>query len=357
MAHHPVMARLAPALLALLMWSGAAVAAPQSITGLTSASSLSPDEVRKIESYVNDLIRRLRKAADDPAEVREIRQDLIQPVSRGGVTEIFLDKYSRASIKGLEEVVADGNAHTSVVAIIVMSNLGTERALDRLVRHTSSRDEKRSYVRLAAARGCGQLFQNKNFQEAMPKKVTGASRRLASAAKIETDPVVLRRQALAIFYASEMRELPPASRAQIRENLIDLLDSVAKRAAAAPIDDDTIGMVAAVYHVLLKMRGAYLEASTQAQKDFGRQLGPKLLAILEVAKQHWTAAQKTPRRDGQPGYVINICERFLTLIDGVVRGGTKPPKTDAKHAWDMGDKTRYTKDLSAWSTVLSQPPY
>jgi hypothetical protein len=353
------MARVAPALLALLVWSGTSFAvAPQSISGLTSANSLSPDEVRKIESYVNDLLRRLRNAADDPAEVREIRRDLVQPVSRGGVTEIFLDKYTRASISSLDDIVTDGNAHTSVVALIVMSNLGTERALDQLVRHVSIRDDQRRHVRLAAARGCSQLFRNKHLQDAMPKKVTGAARRIAAAAKVETDAMTLRHQALAIFHAGQMPKLPPASQDQIRAYLIEVLDSVTERAAAADIEDDPIGMVAAVYHVLLQMRGAYLQTSTQAQKDFGRQLGPRLRAILDVANQHWAAAQETPRPDGQPGYTINICERFLTLIDGVVRGGgAQSPKTALKQWWDRGDKTQYDRDLSEWRNVLSQPPY
>ncbi|MCP3903556.1 MAG: hypothetical protein GY715_07955 [Planctomycetes bacterium] len=357
MAHHPVMARVAPALLALLVSTAAAFAAPQSITGLTSANSLSPDEVRRIESYVEDLLDRLRDAADDPAEVRDIRRDFISPVARGSTSGIFLDKYSRASLDGLEGIVSSGNPHTSANALIVMSNLGTERALDTLLRHVSVRDEDQRFNRLTAARGCEQLFRNRHFQDAMPKKITTAARRLAAAAKVETDPLTLRHLGLAIFAAGQMEKLQAAPRQQIQGYLIEVLESVGERAAAASATEDPIGMLAAVYPVLHGLRNAYLETDSQTlQKKLGRQLGPCLRALLEVATAHWAMAQQQPRHDGQPGNTINLCERFLTVIDRFVRSAD-PPETDMKHHWDMGDETRYKADLDLWDDILNNAPY
>jgi hypothetical protein len=326
---------------------------PLSISSLAGKSSLSQSERDQVREYGSFWTDALADAEGQVDEVRRIRGKLLEPVRRGGVTDVFRDQYSRAVRDPLEKIIDDGNGYLAVTSIIVLSQMGTDRCLDTLLERCTKSDEPRWQIRLKAAQGCGQLFLLADEEALNAKDYTGAARVLLAAVQEESNALALRRQVEALLTAA--LEAPAGAKPQIRSAVIQALIKTAERAAGS--DDDPVGLLDAVYPTINKLREAYIQLGPSEQREFGRKLGPCLRGLLDVAETHWADLQRETSAAERLGKIIFLCERFLSTIDTFVRNGADPPATKLKQAWDEGDQDRYRSDLKRWRDVLSQPPY
>jgi hypothetical protein len=330
---------------------------PPITTAIGASSSLDQGDRAVIDGYAEFWTAALLAGADDPGAVRRVRRSLWDPLGRGGVTEVFRTTYGAALEPGLRRVLAEGNAHTTSVALVVLAKLQTVDALEELLRHVDVNDEPRRHVRLGAARGCSQIFEGDGLSNAKPTKITNAVRQLRDAAMAEPDRLTLRHQLEAILAADDPA-LPEAARGQIHAAFVATLDATAQRAAAAP--SDALALLDATYTVLYKIRIALLDPTNldpAAQRNVGRQLGPSLGRMLEVARAHWADIQSTPRAKERFGEIISLCERVLTTTDTFVRPNSSTMNTRLKEYWDQGDEGRYGADLKRWKDILGKPPY
>lgn len=353
----PRVAMLTAAASLSLLCGHRASAEPPPITALITTTRPTAAESRQIRDYAEYWAAELEQAKPD--EVRSIRRALIDPVSRGGITEAFRDQYSVALVPALERVLHADDPHTGVNALIIIAQLGTQDALQALVDRCSVEDEPQFHLRRAAARSCEHLLQRAAEDgggRLVPKRIEQASRSLLAAVRVEPDPGIARCQLAAIFAAGQLMKTDN-DRAEVRKDLIEALETMATRAAAMPMDQDPVALLSAVYPILVDLRTAFINADADAQKRFGRELAPCLRKILDVATAHWDEIKRSPQAAGdQPGKTIHLCEQFLAFVDTLVRGA-KPPDTNLKDAWDRNDIARFKRDLGAWSAVLSQPPY
>ena len=326
---------------------------PSSINGLATRNALTPADQTLIREYADFWTAGLLAAAEDPGAVRDIRGELVGPLNRGGATEVFRTTYGRALAPGLGKVIDEGNAHVSVTGVIVLSQVGTDKALDILVERASGAREPRRHVRLAAARGSGHLLLSASENMITGRDITSAARGLQAAVADEQDCYTLRHQVEAIRVASE--KIQEAGRAQVREILVEALESTAER-AAAPGGRDPVQILDAVYPALNKMRTSYLQLPPAAHRDYGKILAPALQDLLRVAETRWNELREDDASRKQLGRFIYLSEQFLMTVDAIVRGGDTPT-TGLKQAWDEGDAARYSKEMDRWRAVLAKPPY
>ena len=69
----------------------------------------------------------------------------MEPLRRGGVSEVFRGQYDRELRPALGELVASSPGHVAVTGVIVLGQLGTDRSLESLLAHSDRRDEPRMY--------------------------------------------------------------------------------------------------------------------------------------------------------------------------------------------------------------------
>lgn len=359
MRYRFVISRAAAVILAAMVVAESR-AVPPSISNLATNTAFTAQEQESIQTYATYWSGQLAAGDDDPDSVRTARRRLLEPLRGDLASAMFLDEYGRKAIPLLEEVISNGNPHVSVNALIVLSQLGTERSLDALLKRSNSREEPRQEIRLRAARGCSDLLESESLRTVSARVFTLAARRLRDAAKAEEHPLILRHQLQAIL-AADQPYVASQQRRQIRDYLVEALQSTAQRAIERPLDADPSGMdlFEATYPVLVEARDVYLKLDLAAQENFGRAMGPCLGRLLQIPPAQWEAGQTAPQCKEQCGKIIHLCERFLTTLDSFVRGGggSNSPNTDLRAAWAANDLEQYGQYLSRWTGLLGRPPY
>jgi hypothetical protein len=350
----------AAAVILALLFATAGRATPPSISSLATNTAFTAQEQESIQTYAAYWAGQLAAGNEDPDLVRVARRRLLEPLRGDLASAMFLDQYGRSVIPRLEEVIDEGNPHVSSNALIVLSQIGTEPALDALLRRSNVREEPRTEVRLRAARGCSEVLESESLRTVSSRMIKTAARRLRDAAKAEVDPLTLRHQLEAIL-AADQPHIDSQQRAEIREYLVEALMSTADRAIEVPPDAEPSGLelFEATYPVLVKARDVYLRLDLAAQESFGRAMGPCLGRLLEIPSAQWQAGQNAPRCKEECGKIIHLCERFLTTLDSFVRSGrgSSAPNTHLRSAWESNNREQYGQDLRLWTGVLQRPPY
>lgn len=339
------------AFLLSLVAAATSFADPPAITAIASSRSLTEADRESVDRYASFWMGAFRRAADKPDEVEDARRRLLVPLEGIGVTGTFRDQYTRSLVPEVEGVLDEANGHGAVNAIIVLSRLGTDKALDFLVRRADVRYEDRVYIRLTAARGCGQLL-GEYSTELRSTAMGRAVRSIRDAATNEPVPAVARHQIEAVLAADDAR-LSAKNRSDIHAAAIGSLCAVAE--SASEVDHDlAAAKLKEIYPIVARLRQVFLELNADAsgQKVFGEKLGPCLERILTVATAHWEQAQRADK--ASYAEYIELCESVLPLIDSVVAaGGQAPPSTDLKGAWVADEPERYQADLDKWKTRIS----
>jgi len=330
-------------------------AAPPSITSLASASSLSQAQKDVIDAYAKHWSEMLLRSKDDPDQLRKAQRELVEPLRRGGVSELFRNQYGRALLPTLAQVIDEDSGQACVSANLIVSKIGTEKALDLMLDHCSIKDEPRRYSRLAAARGCKQLLAGKDVGRSNIKKnILTASRRLLAAAKVEPDQYALRHQLEALL-AAHRATLVPAQQAQVRAHVIEALRSIAERAGKG---DPTAGLelIDAAYPVLFRLKIAFLDpkALPSVQKQFARDLGPCLVDLLDVGNAHWQAIQAEPKTKQCFGKVVRFIENFIRTISPFADPDRGSIETGLLRHWENNQPELYKQDIKLIRDTLGK---
>ncbi len=343
--------RTAAAAAVLFFSATSLAAAPPSIKGLTTGT---PNEQEKqtISEYGAYWCDKLGNSAADPEDIREAKRGLLDPLKQMSVSAAFLNEYDQAILESLVTIIDGEEPQPAVVSLIVLSQLGTDKALEAMLDRSRGSDEPRMHVRLAACRGCKLLLAGNRINA---RRVPAATRRLREAAKEESDQNILRHQLGAILVADQPM-LTDTQRAQIRGYLVQALDGYSKLASDS--DERKVPeLFDAVYPVLVEVRNSALKLEPQAQREFGKVLGPCLAKLLAVPSVHWEKAQGSPETKDRYGKAIQFCEGFLQRIDLILGGGGGVQQANLKEAWDAGSREQYLEGLATLETVLSRPTY
>jgi hypothetical protein len=333
----------------------AAGAAPPSIASLASATSLSESQQSVIDDYARHWSGIMLTGKDEPDQLRKAQRELIEPLRRGGVSELFRDHYGRALLPTLATVIDESSGQACVSSYLIVSKIGTERALDLMLDRSSIKSEPRRYSRLAAARGCKQLLADADLSRSnLKKNILTASRRLLAAAKVEPDQYALRYQLEALLAAHRATKVP-AQQAQVRAHVIDALRTIADRARKG---GPTAGLelIDAAYPVLFELKKAFLdpEALPAVQREFARDIGPCLVDLLEVGEAHWKAIQSEPRTKDCFGKVVRFIENFVRTINPFVGPDRASLDTGLFPAWQNDEPDVYKQDIKLMRDALGK---
>ena len=330
------------ALLAAAVAASASAAPPPRITHLADTTTLSERQRQEIRAYAEYWCNEL--TAEDPAAVDAARGKLTDPLIRPvRVGQSFRFTYADAALPHLEDAVDDGSPQAAVSAMQVAAMLGTPRALETIVQHSSIQDEQEFGIRLWAAKS----FPIAVGKEVLPiNEIDKALRQFGNAASREQNWLVLRRQfeAIASVTGSNVS----------RDEQVRVLRSTTNRMDKQEGPSD---LMQAAYPALKLMLDEYLKLQPGQQESFGKSLAPVLCDLCTVANKHWDNAQDDDVAKVTYGGAIHISENLLRLIDGRVRPRQAGPRTELGPAWKNREKRRFTDDHEAWRSVLSRPPY
>jgi hypothetical protein len=345
-------------LLALVAATTTSAAPPRALgLDITSARELDDSQIKRVKSYATYWVEQLATQTADPAQratiVETAREELIEPLGPlKNPSESFRYEYGQTVLQAMQQQnVLEGNdAHRSVNAILVLTELGTGKALRELYRMSNQRTEPRSYIRQRAAIGCMVILSGATGQPQQliieKRDIDSAVRALRDAAIREPQPVVVRRQLEAILVVDD----PKA-----REHLVQALNAIVTRLAQEKQAPSPL--IEPLHVAVLRLRDQFLNLSGADQRELGTAIGPCLGELLDAIDGQWQIAQNENGAKVTYSEIIELCEIFLRRIHAQIRNGSGVPTGDLKQAWDNGDQPQYRADLNAWMEQLSQPPY
>ena len=322
-------------------------AQPSSLSSLATATSLTQADIQRIESVSQNAAAAL--VAARPEEIDDARDDLISPVQVGNPTELFRAKYFEAMERQLTDIIdSRPNPHVVNSALIVVAEVGSDKALTLLLRYASSRDESAAWVRLAAARGINRLFSDNRLGPAEGRQRTRAARQLKGAVELETDPGVLRHQLSAIL-AIDSDDLPEGNRTTIYERLAEALASVADRVKQNPAE---VELLLATFDVVDKSLKRFIRMDSAAKRNFGGVISAGFASLLDGFEACWETGASSKSR--MSACRLNIAKLETTLERTMAIAFPSVPVGDTTFAksWDDRDQPAYQGNVTVVTGVV-----
>ena len=325
-------------------------------TDVTSAVELSEQQVAQVKAFVECWSGVLNGEQSTPAEVERARDELARHFNQPGgsrlVSPNFRGTFARFAVPEMERALGSNNMYRAINAVIVLSQLGSDRASNLLLLHVDQQNQAAWQIRLRAAEGERLLLTGASLDA---RKTLDAARKLRDAILREDNGLVLRSQ-LAALDAADTTALTPPDRTTLRSLIGESIASVAQRAAAAAQVSGP--MVTAMGSAVGTLRVRITTYAKNEQQSIGAQLGPALGKMLEWARANWDDVKKDPLIDNDMRTFVAAAEGLLQFFDTVLVEGKRPaPTSDMRGAWDAGDKPKFETGVKAWQGVLDKAPY
>lgn len=337
----------------IVMYSAqAALAAPPNlnISVITSTQSPKSDDLARISEYVAYWTTQLGNGQASAPEAAQAAQQLIDPAMTNNAGASFLSAYSSKIVPALRDVLKKNkDEYRAVLAAKVLGFLSTPDALEELCQWLDSDMEKRSAVRLWAARGSQLLIRRLAADAAAggmnERQINTALRRLQDAASREDDWLVMYRQ---------FQAMAAANTETGRQRQVDAFKAVATRLKRS--DGEQSKLMDALSRVMFSFRNQFLLLNQQQQRSFGAQLAPLLGEVFDIALVDWDTAQANPEAKLIYGQAVQQCENLLRFIHTTIQG-QQPPSSALFTAWNANNRAKFESDTKSWRNVLTQPPY
>lgn len=317
---------------------------PRPITGLISATNLTPTDQQMIRDYADFWFAAMRDAGDDLVAGSEARAKLLEPVRSAAATEVFRSRYVDPLVDATREA-SRGNADLFclVNSMIVLARIGTTNALDELVQHGNQSNEPAWQVRLAASRGAFELLSGDRLGPVKADKLQQAARRLRRCVENETRSEVLHYQLLAIL-ATHRADLDTAARKDVFENLREALFAVSRRAATDPT------LLGATDRTVADVLNKFLELGRDQQDVVGATLAPALIALLDAFAAASDAVPVGSPERRRLGSQLSRVQVRLGQLAGAAYPGRSLPRADLARVWNEGGDFR--SQVDAWRAIV-----
>ena len=323
---------------------------------VTSAVELTEQQVAQVKTFVECWSGVLNGDQSTPAEVERARDALVSNFNQPGAARLispnFRGTFARFAVPEMEKALGSGNMYRAINGVIVLSQLGSDRASNALLLHVDLQNQPAWQIRLRAAEGERLLLTGASLDS---RKSVDAAKKLRDAILREDNGLVIRSQ-LAALDAADVTTLSPADRTTIRGLIGESIASVAQRAAEA--QQVSGPMVTAMGSAVGTLRVRITNYAKTEQQSIGAQLGPALGRMLEWARANWDTVKKDPQIDNDMKTFVAAAEGLLQFFDPVLVDGKRPaPTSDMRGAWDADDKPKFETGVKAWQGVLDKAPY
>jgi hypothetical protein len=333
-----------------------AQAAPQPLPlNLIGAPELSTDQVNQVKAYVSHYADQLNTASEW-SEIESARQALISPLNQPNparmVSPVFRLEYSMAATPAMERAVKSEDLHRMANAMLVLSQLGDDRAATAIHGFLDPAQEPRWQVRDRAADAIKVIFQLGVLDA---RRVPQVASKVRDVAMRETNGMVLAHLLTALDAAAANAQSPEDAQ-RLRLYLIEAMTSVASRLSEQ--NELALPVLDAFTKELGRFRNTYSTLSSAESVALGAMLGPALGKVLAHVARHWDAARADPRTIERVAVLVGACETSLQFVDAPVRKDQPPPWDGSlRSAWNAGNKADFEKGVAAWQAVLSKAPY
>lgn len=316
---------------------------------VVTASSISPEQARRIQEMVSAQMARLRGSE---AGAREAARDaLIAPLDVQGITLAFRLEFAKAAAPELERLAGSADDHTSFNALRVAGKLGTPRGVDIL---RGALGDKRAAVRAGAARSLREAVRAAVTAAQTPinqSKLEDAVESLAAALGAETDPIVAKALVTALDAprAGAPNGAAGALHARAMERLSASLSArlMSAGGSSAAWADATVAGVDAVRRTFLDPQRSSFAAQATLKKQSATLCGHAIVMVRDVIKDAKPdSPESVPLRS-----IANAAEITLLLIEGADR-----PQRLAS-AVESGDAAAIAAAADDWLKRLERPPF
>tara|TARA_Y100000589_G_scaffold185201_1_gene175453 strand:+ start:3724 stop:4809 length:1086 start_codon:yes stop_codon:yes gene_type:complete len=342
----------------ITVWHGPAMAAPESIERLSTATSLNDSQIAQINEYATYWVEQLGNK--DSETVREARNKLTRPlrvISGRPASLMFRTTYGKALIPKLREIINGDSRYHAVNAIQVATALSTPSALSLLEEHIHIDDESRPEIRLWSVIGVSRFINDETIRF---DKLRGILRTLAGSAQVETNPLVLQR-AMETLNQAVLNGRPKnlggeelrATAIQFEMEVLDEQIKSLEEGKAASM------MVKALQPSLILIRNQYIDPNLQQQqRAIGLQSAPLMGRVYKVIIVNNDKLRADPELSRSVPMLINSMENTLKLIDSNIRSSqTSPDTTDGGVSWSKGDLSALERSQDRWKSILTAAPY
>lgn len=290
-----------------------------------------------------------------PAEIEGAREQLTRPLNQPNASRMmtpnFRGTYSKCAVPEMEKALDSKHLYRAINALLVLSQLGTDRASSVLLMHADSQNQPAWQLRLRAADGERLLLLGGALDS---RKALDAARKLRDAASREENGSVLRLH-FAALDAADGSTLQPNERSEVRSLIGEAIAGACQRLSAT--SEISGPMVQAVASAVGRLRERITDYNDEHMR-MGVKLAPALGATLAWTLANWDSLRGT---DATVTDAMNVLvassEGLLQFTDPRLASGRATPTSDINGAWKAGDKTKFETGLKAWQAVLSKPPY
>ncbi|MDG2422880.1 MAG: hypothetical protein P8M22_02755 [Phycisphaerales bacterium] len=347
--------------------TGHVQAVPDKVERLKAVLPLDDAQKAMIKEYAGYWVQKLE--SEQPAEVQQARDKLSRPfrsVSGETASRMFRDIYSQETLPTLEKIVAGSNAYRAINAMQVAAAIGSPDSLSLLDNHIEPDVEKNPEIRLWAAIGISRCL---GVDSISSDKIKTSLRALVRAAKIETNPLVLRRE----METLNMAILNTRSDSEILRDFaisseIDVLKTTLDRVEQK---NAPVSLLLAVQPSLLLIRMQYINPTLQrlvmdnergrqekVATYIGRRAAPQMGRIYDVILVNESAIRENPELAESVGQMLDTSETMLKLVDSHVRENQSAPSVDSgRELWTKGNLSGLAESRDKWQVVLTNRPY
>ena len=153
--------------MSLILLSAPVMAAPTSLSRLSTQHEFSPKDQADLQAYVDLHVSRLD--SENPADLTGGRMKLIGTLrgpTASRVSPAFRQAYADILIPKLQELLDTGGIPSGIAAMQITGYLGTNSATDFILTHLNTADEPREAIRLWSAASLRDLVANPNVSSA-----------------------------------------------------------------------------------------------------------------------------------------------------------------------------------------------
>ena len=300
--------------------------------------ALTPSEQKILKSFIDDGVRGLK--SDNPIEVTEAREMLIQPLVRVGTSPVFREAFGEIFTEDARPVLEGNRAFNAHNAFLVLGFVRTGDATEYLARNATPSSNRDNAQRIAASSMLVMALRTTPPDLIRPRQYNAIIRSIVTGAEKETSWVVLQHAYEALVEIGSNQKIPE----DIRSNAIEQEANVLKVTLQRIAKGGSTQLARSISPIVLMLRAQFIGLGGSIRRDFATQIPPALVEVIDTGEQGWGDIRSSATLQRSYGDAIYQA----TVLARLVAGSTKAPASDPADYWRQGDRNSYSQTVQEW---------
>lgn len=303
-----------------------------------TTNPLTASQSKTLGAFIDQGIQGLN--SNDPAQVIEAREQLVQPLTRVGTSPVFREAFGQDFIEKARPILEGNRPFNAHNALLVIANIRTGDAADFLARQLATVNDARNAQRIAASSMLVLTLRTTPADLIRPRQFNSIIRSITSGSSKETSWAVVQHGFEALVAIGSNPEVPEEIRTKAIEQEADLLKTTLSRIAK----DDSVQLARCVSPMVLLLRSQFIGLSGTPRREFAGKIQPALVTIIEVGESAWMNIRSNAQLEKSYGDAIFQA----TVLARLVAGSTGAPESQPADFWRQGDRSRYKQTAQEW---------